>query len=99
MADSSLQNLTEDKKQEYAEKLRLHFSDLIVETLLNRLEGEKLAEIRGLLDKPQELETKLQEYASTVPDLAEDIEERLKRELEALKQNLQFSEEKAQARG
>lgn len=90
LAQPSLQGLTEEKKKEYAEKLRLHFSDLIVETLLNRLEEDKLAEIKNLTKKPEELEAKLQEYAATVPDLAEDIEERLKRESKALKQNLQL---------
>lgn len=86
-----LQTLTAQQKEEYATKLRTHFQDLVIDTLLNRLEDDKLKEIEELSkNNPQLLEEKFQEYAAMVPGLAEDIEIRLKQEVSALKQNLQL---------
>jgi len=91
LADPALQNLTPEQKEEYTTNLRTHFQDLVIDTLLNHLEDDKLKEIEELSkNNPQLLEEKFQDYAAMVPGLTEDIEDRLKRETVALKQNLQL---------
>lgn len=59
-----------------------------MDTLLNRLSPEQLSEIEKIKDQPELLEDKMEEYAASVPNLAQDIEERLTREVEAMKQAL-----------
>lgn len=68
--------------------MRDHFHSLIIDTLLNRLSLEQLSEVEKIKDSPQALEEKIEEYAASVPNLAQDIEERLTREVEAMKQAL-----------
>lgn len=91
LSDESLKSLTDEEKKAYREKLKGHFDTLILETLLNRLDEKQVAELHSLGDRPEELEAKLEEYASLVPGLIEDIEDRLKNEFEALKQGLTLS--------
>lgn len=88
MADPELSNLPQQEKEQYKQKLRDHFHSLIIDTLLNRLEPEQLSEIEKIKDQPQVLEEKIEEFAASVPNLARDIEERLAREVEAMKQAL-----------
>lgn len=88
MADPELSNLPQQEKDQYAQRLRDHFNKLIMDTLLNRLSPEQLAEIEKLKDNQEEMENKIEEYAASVPNLAKDIEERLNREVEAMKQAL-----------
>lgn len=88
MADPGLNNLPQQEKDQYAQRLRDHFNKLIMDTLLNRLSPEQLSEIEKIKDQPELLEDKIEEYAASVPNLAQDIEERLNREVEAMKQAL-----------
>lgn len=88
MANPGLTAMAEQEKQQYKQKLRDHFHSLIIDTLLNRLEPEQLSEVEKIKDNPQALEEKIEEFAASVPNLAQDIEERLTREVEAMKQAL-----------
>lgn len=88
MADPGLNILPQQEKDQYAQRLRDHFNKLIMDTLLNRLAPEQLAEIEKLKENPQELENKIEEYAASTPNLAQDIEDRLNREFETMKQAL-----------
>lgn len=88
MVDPELSNLPQQEKEQYQQKLRDHFHSLIIDTLLNRLAPEQLSEIEKIKDQPELMEEKMEEYAASVPNLAKDIEERLTREVEAMKQAL-----------
>lgn len=88
LADPSLQNLTPQEKEEYAQKLRNHFSDLMLQTAFNRMSPEQLADLKANLDDPQKLEGKIEEYSSLIPGLAEDIETRLQKEFDVMKLSL-----------
>ncbi len=88
MADPGLNVLPQEEKDQYTQKLRDHFHKLILDTLLNRLSPEQQAEIGKLKENQEEMENKIEEFAISIPNLAQDIEERLNREVEAMKQAL-----------
>ena len=84
-ASPGYEKLTKKDKDKIAKNLDVHFQDMILETLINRLDDEQVKDVRSVMKKPKVLEQKLEEYAALVPGLAADIEERLKREVKALK--------------
>ena len=88
LAHPSLQNLSEEEKQSYAQKLRSHFSDMVLETLINRLTPEQLSDVQASVGNLPALEQKIEEYAATIPGLSQDIEERLKREFDQMQKAL-----------
>ena len=88
MADPGLNILPQQEKDQYAQKLRDHLHKLILDTLLNRLSPEQLAEIEKIKDNQEEMENKIEEFAISIPNLAQDMEDRLNREVEMMKQAL-----------
>ena len=88
LTDPKLADLSAEEKGSYKQKLHDHFSKLILDTLFNRLSPEQLAEVEKVKNNQVALENKLEEYAASMPELARDIEERLNREFEAMKQSL-----------
>lgn len=88
LADPSLQNLNPQEKQDYAQKLRDHFSNLMLETAFNRMSNEQIADLKANLQNPQELDKKIEDYSSQIPGLAEDIEIRLQKEFDVMKMSL-----------
>ncbi|MBI4057928.1 hypothetical protein HY405_01250 [Candidatus Microgenomates bacterium] len=89
LAHPSLQNLTDEEKQSYAQKLRNHFFRMVVETLINRLTPEQVADVQANIGNPAVLEQKIEEYAATVPGLSQDIEGRLGREFDQMHKALE----------
>lgn len=85
LASSGYEKLDKKDKDKIVKNLDAHFQDMILETLINRLNNEQVEDVRGAIKKPKVLEQKLEEYAALVPGLAIDIEDRLKREVKALK--------------
>lgn len=86
----SVLKLSSKEKSKMAKDLREHFENLSIETLLHRLDEEKLEEVRKLSKKKNSkaMEEVLQEYASQTPGFAEDLEGRLQREFKVLVENL-----------
>lgn len=69
-----------------AEQFETHFAKVIMETLLRRVPEERLPEIRQALDREDaDVEAVVAEIASEIPGLAEEIEEAVGREYDALK--------------
>jgi hypothetical protein len=85
LASSTYGAMSVKDKEETADTLRGHVERLILETFLNRLDDEKVKELRGLMNDSEKMEEKFTEYAALIPGLAEDIEERVKREFQVLK--------------
>lgn len=85
LGSSGYMALSIEERTKVESDLKGHFENLIIETFLNRLPDEKAAEIKNNLSNMDILEEKFTEYASQIPGLAEDIEARLEREIEALK--------------
>lgn len=77
--------LSGGERDKLVKTLSEHFENMILETFMNRLTETQVKEVRKALANPGSLEEKFTEYAARIPDLASDIEERLGREIEALK--------------
>jgi len=83
-----LKDLPPEKKKAIADKISIHMDDLILETLLNRLNKQQLDDVKSSLKNPDELEKKIEFYASSVPMFYDDLNNRLQREMVALSQTL-----------
>lgn len=88
LAHPSLQNLNPQQREEYAQKLRGHFYNLILETAFGQMNPEQIADLKANLGDSQKLEEKIEEYSSLIPGLAEDIEIRLQKEFDVMKMTL-----------
>lgn len=74
-----------DERDKLEKSLSEHFENMILETFMNRLTDNQVKEVQNTLSNPSILEEKFTEYAAQIPGLAQDIEDRLGREAEALK--------------
>ncbi len=81
----SYAGLDKGEKAKISKNLEEHFGNLIIETFINRLDDAQVKELGEHASKQKFLEEKFTEYAALIPDLATDIEDRLGREVEALK--------------
>lgn len=80
-------NLVEPQKSEVAEKLRGKFYDVILNTTIDNLTDAQVVELQQIpVDSPL-IEQKIQEFSSTLPNLASEIEKALNSEYENLKLN------------
>lgn len=76
------------EREEYAQKIRNHFSDLMLQSAFNRMSPQQLDDLKASINNPQKLEEKIEEYSSLIPGLAEDIETRLQKEFDVMKESL-----------
>lgn len=49
---------------------------------------QQLDDLKASINNPQKLEEKIEEYSSLIPGLAEDIETRLQKEFDVMKESL-----------
>ena len=88
LALPALKHLNSDQRDEYTQKIKNHFSGLILQTALNRMTQEQIEDLQTNLQNPDVLEQKIEEYSAQIPGLADDIEARLQREFEMMKKTL-----------
>ncbi|PIR98217.1 MAG: hypothetical protein COT89_00720 [Candidatus Colwellbacteria bacterium CG10_big_fil_rev_8_21_14_0_10_42_22] len=82
---SELRGLDEKKKKVLAEKIRDHFDDIVLDTLLNRLTTEQLKDLKESMARPEEMEEKIELYASAMPTFYDDLNDRLRNEMLAMR--------------
>lgn len=80
-------NLPQEQKDAFANQVQDHLSQATLEVLINRLNGEQLSQIENLNPGSPEMVEKIQQLASQVPGLANDIESRLQKDVEYIRQN------------
>lgn len=80
-------NLPQEQQDSFAGQVQDYFSQAILETLVNRLDGEQLSQIENLNPVSPEMVEKIQQLAAQVPGLAGELEARLQRDVEFIKQN------------
>ncbi len=86
LSSPGYKDLSEEKKLSIKEKLEDHFQSLVIDTTLNRLTKDQMQELKKVMEEDEsKMEEKMEEFASTIPLLAADIESRLDQEVEALK--------------
>lgn len=80
-------SLSDDQKSKLAEKLRDHFNNVVLDTVIDKLTPQQLQMIKDLpADSPQMAE-KIEEFSSQIPFLVTDIEKNLTGEAEEIKRN------------
>jgi hypothetical protein len=82
-----LSALGEEEKKKAAEQLRDRLYQLALETLFTRLNPEQKEDVRKALSGGN-AEERVEHYASLVPDFALDLENRLQREVEFIKNTM-----------
>lgn len=83
----SLDGFSEGQKKEYASKVQDHFNNVIFDTTVDLMTDEQLNYIKDTpMDSPQ-MPQKMTEIAAQIPGLAQELEKRLRQEVESLKNN------------
>ncbi len=81
--------LNEEKRKEYAFKVQDHLNNVIFDVTVDMMTDEQLSSIKGIpMDSP-EMPQKIAEISVDIPSLAEELEKRLRQEVETLKNNPQ----------
>lgn len=71
------------KKQELLEK----FQNLILDIVVDNLTNQQLIELNNMDPNSPEMETKLEQFSATIPDLASKIQTKLDEEIQSLHSN------------
>lgn len=80
-------HLADEQKSRLAEKLRDHFNNVVLDTVVDKLTAEQLKSIQDIpADSPQ-MADKLEEFTSTMPFLIKDLELRLDQQVSQIKKN------------
>ena len=79
-------SIPEEKKGRMRSKMENHLEMMVIETFINRLTTDQAEKLSSLIErKPEEASQKLREFASSNPGLADDLQERIEREVEQFK--------------
>lgn len=79
-------NMTQDQKDQFIVTIRNHFNQVILETLVDRLNAEQFSQIEYLDPTSSEMVEMVQKLASKTPGLMSDIQIRLQKEVEYIQQ-------------
>ncbi len=82
-----LANLPEDQKSQVTEKLRDHLTNVVFDTVIDRLTPEQLQTLKDISMGSPQMTEKIEEYSSQIPFLSTTIEDALAKEVENIKQN------------
>lgn len=86
MAKPGYRKLDQEEQKKIQEQISDHFREMVLDTLISRLNEEQRQEISGSLEQGSEVvEAKITKLASGVPGFLEDVEERLRNEAELFK--------------
>lgn len=83
-------NLPEDQKTSLSEKINDYLNAVIIGAIIDRLNPEQLNVIKSLNPQSIEMESKIEQYASQIPLLADELEEKLNQAVANIKQNPQI---------
>lgn len=85
----ALVNYTSQQKNEYAQKLRDHFNNMIFDAVLDQMTPEQLNSIKDIPMESPEFPQKIEEISAQIPQLSQVLEKRLAQEAQAIKNNPQ----------
>lgn len=80
-------NLPQEQKNVFAGQIKDYFYQAALEVLVKRLNEEQFRQIEHLNPGSPEMAEKIQQLASQVPGLSNDIEQRLQQDVTYIKQN------------
>ncbi|MGM0439062.1 MAG: hypothetical protein ACQEP3_01350 [Patescibacteria group bacterium] len=86
LASPSYKNIEEDKRKSLKKEIQDHLERMVIETFVNRLSEEEAEDLNKLMQKDgSRAHKKLKELAFSTPELANDLEQRINREVEKFK--------------
>lgn len=86
ISSPSYKDIKEEKRNSLEKDINLHLEKIVIETFINRLSNEEAEELNLSIKKnPEEALEKLRKMAFLTPNLAEDLEKRLTKEVEKFK--------------
>lgn len=88
----SLSTLSQEQKGIFAQQIKDYFYQAALEALVDKLNGEQFSQIEHLNPGSPEMAEKIQQLASQVPGLSNDIEKRLQQDVSYIKQNSKIPE-------
>lgn len=86
----SLASLAEWQKEEVAQKIRSYLYKSMVDTLIDKLDEGQLNQIKDLDFASDEFAQKAELFAAQIPGFYLDLEEKLQKEVEQIKQTGQI---------
>ena len=82
--------LPDEQKNTVAQKIREYLNGTIIDMVIDRLTPEQLNAIKDLPARSPEMEDKIEEFTSTMPLLAQDMEGKINQTVSDIKQNPQL---------
>lgn len=90
LGSPSLANLTADQKIALSEKIRNHLHGVIIDTIVDKLNSEQLNTLNNIPADSPEMEDKIEEYAAQIPNLVQELEQKLTQAVENLEEKPQL---------
>ncbi|MEK7617270.1 MAG: hypothetical protein AAB414_04390 [Patescibacteria group bacterium] len=82
--------LPDKEKKEIEGKIRNHFNDVTINTLVEQLTDEQVNQIKALDPKDPKVQELMAQFAAGIPGFAFVLEERLKKEMDSILQSGQI---------
>ncbi len=89
LASPGFTSLPEDQRIPLSEKIRTYLDGVIIDVIVDNLNEEQLSSLKDLSADSPQMKEKIEEYASQIPFLAEQLEQELQKVVTDLKQNPQ----------
>lgn len=83
-------SLPQDQKETLEENLRGKFYDVVLDTTIDNLTDEQVLQLENIPPDSPQMRQKIEEFTSTLPYLAKEIENKLTQAHQQLKQNPTF---------
>lgn len=77
--------LPEDQKQAKKQEVLDSLNDVILDTLVDNLTDEQVAQLQNMDPNSEEMEKKIEEFSSTIPDFLNILQTKLTERVEELK--------------
>lgn len=88
-------NLTPEQKQAIAGQIQNHFTQVVMEVLVDKMDESQFSQIENLEPGSQEMVDKIQVLAAQVPGLTDAMEAKLRQDVEYIKQYSKLPENPA----
>lgn len=84
LQSSKFAYLPPKEKKDMAEKLRNHFYNMTLNTLIDQLSSDQIVQIRALDPKDPKMEKLMSEFAACIPGFATVLEDKLTIEMDQI---------------
>ncbi len=85
LASPQYQNLPEDQKSDKKTEILDNLNSVILDTLVDNLTDAQVVELQNIEPTSPDMETKIEEYSSTIPDFLNILQTKLTEKVEELK--------------